>query len=399
MVNTNPKLIDELLTRGVNEVIVKEKLREKLLSGQILRVKLGIDPTSTKIHLGRSVPLLKLRDFQELGHQAIFIVGDFTGVIGDTSDKESERPMLTLEQVEKNMKEYFNQAGKILDLERCEFHYNSEWLDKLGYREIATQADQFSVAEFIARDNIRRRLEAGSRVSLREVLYPLMQGYDSVAVRSQVELGGTDQRFNLLAGRTLQTYYGQEPQDIIMTELIEGTDGRKMSSSWGNTINLVDDPQTMYAKVMGLQDSLIIKYFLLITRVPLKEVKEYEVALKKGVNPRDIKMVLAKTIVTMYHGVAAATTAENYFITVVQQKNLPEDIPLIALASTTWPLIDLLVHLKAVPSRSEARRLIEQGGIKVNGEVITDSTATVELSSEPLLLQKGKKQFWRLVVS
>jgi tyrosyl-tRNA synthetase len=340
-----------------------------------------------------------LRDFQELGHQAIFIVGDFTGVIGDTSDKESERPMLTLEQVEKNMKEYFNQAGKILDLERCEFHYNSEWLDKLGYREIATQADQFSVAEFIARDNIRRRLEAGSRVSLREVLYPLMQGYDSVAVRSQVELGGTDQRFNLLAGRTLQTYYGQEPQDIIMTELIEGTDGRKMSSSWGNTINLVDDPQTMYAKAMGLQDSLIIKYFLLITRVPLKEVKEYEVALKKGVNPRDIKMVLAKTIVTMYHGVAAATTAENYFITVVQQKNLPEDIPLIALASTTWPLIDLLVHLKAVPSRSEARRLIEQGGIKVNGEVITDSTATVELSSEPLLLQKGKKQFWRLVVS
>ena len=399
MVKPNLELIDDLLERGVNEVIVKEKLREKLLSGQTLRVKLGIDPTSTKIHLGRSIPLLKLRDFQELGHQAILIVGDFTGVIGDTSDKESERPMLSPEQVANNMQEYFNQAGKIIDLKRCELHYNSEWLSKLSYKELAAQADQFSIAEFIARDNIRRRLDAGLRVSLREVLYPLMQGYDSVVVRSDVELGGTDQRFNLLAGRSLQAYYGQEPQNIMMTELVEGTDGRKMSSSWGNTINFIDDPQTMYAKVMGLQDSLIIKYFLLVTRVPLTKIKEYEAALKNGVNPRDIKMILAKTLVTMYHGAAAAVAAENYFITVVQQKNIPEDIPLITLSSSSWPLVDLLINIKAVSSRSEARRLIEQGGIKLGGQTIKDSAAIIQLSHEPLLLQKGKKQFWRLTVS
>lgn len=399
MAKPSLELIDDLLERGVNEVIVREILREKLLSGQTLRVKLGIDPTSTKIHLGRSIPLLKLRDFQELGHQAIFIVGDFTGVIGDTSDKDSERPMLSPEQVANNMKEYFNQAGKIIDLKRCEFHYNSEWLSKLTYQEIAAQADQFSVAEFIARDNIRRRLDAGLRVSLREVLYPLMQGYDSVVVHSDVELGGTDQRFNLLAGRSLQAYYGQEPQNIMMTELIEGTDGRKMSSSWGNTINLVDDPQTMYAKMMGLQDSLIIKYFLLVTRVPLTKIKEYETALHNGVNPRDIKMILAKTLVTMYHGAAAAATAENYFVTVVQQKNIPEDIPTITLSSSSWSLVDLLINLKAVASRSEARRLIEQGGIKLAGQTIQDSTAIIQLSHEPLLLQKGKKQFWRLIVS
>ncbi|HQB50780.1 MAG TPA: tyrosine--tRNA ligase [bacterium] len=396
MINTDPQIIDELLSRGVDEVIVKEDLRKKLLSGKQLRIKFGTDPTSPNLHLGRSIPILKLRDLQRLGHQVVFIVGDFTGVIGDTSDKESERPMLTKEQVKINLAKYFEQAGKLIDLDNCEFHYNSEWLSGLTYDKIGEQADQFSVAEFIARDNIRRRLEAGTRVSLREMLYPIMQGYDSVMIKADVELGGTDQRFNLLAGRKLQEHFGQEPQNILMTVLAEGTDGRKMSSSWGNTINFLDEPNTMYAKVMGIGDELIVKYFTLMTRVSLEEVARYESEIKAGANPRDAKMALAKEIVTMYHGVESAQQAEDYFIKVVQQKALPDDIATIELSQAEWPVLDLLVELKAVSSRGEARRLVEQGGLKLAEQTINDSQTVISLGAEPVLLQKGKKQFWYL---
>lgn len=399
MIKTDIKLIDELLERGVDEVIVKDQLRQKLLSGQKLRIKLGIDPTSPNLHLGRSIPLLKLRDLQQLGHQIVLIVGDFTGVIGDTSDKDSERPMLSPEKIQANMAQYLKQAGQLIDLDSCEFHYNSEWLGKLTYGQIGEQADQFSVAEFIGRDNIRRRLEAGSRVSVREMLYPLMQGYDSVMVKADVELGGTDQRFNLLAGRKLQEHFGQAPQNIIMTELAEGTDGRKMSSSWGNTINFTDEPQAMYAKVMGIGDSLIIKYFILMTRLPLNQIGEYEKAIKDGNNPRDAKMALAKEIVAIYHGQAAADQAEDYFIKVVQQKTLPEDIATIKLTKAEWLLIDLLLEIKAVTSRGEARRLIEQGGVKLAEQVVVDSQTVIKLTTEPILLQKGKKQFWYLATA
>ena len=397
MIKTDSKLIDELLERGVDEVIIKDQLRQKLLSGQKLRIKLGIDPTSPNLHLGRSIPLLKLRDLQQLGHQIVFIVGDFTGVIGDTSDKDSERPMLSPEKIKENMIQYLKQVGQLIDLDNCEFHYNSQWLGKLTYSQIGEQADQFSVAEFIARDNIRRRLETGSRVSVREMLYPLMQGYDSVVVKADVELGGTDQRFNLLAGRKLQEHFGQAPQNIIMTELAEGTDGRKMSSSWGNTINFTDQPTAMYAKVMGIGDNLIIKYFILMTRLPLSQVQEYEQAINNGGNPRDAKMALAKEIVSIYHGQTAADQAEDYFIKVVQQKTRPEDIVTIKLTKAEWSIIDLLLEIKATTSRGEARRLIEQGGVKLSEQVITDSQSLVKLSDEPILLQKGKKQFWYLV--
>lgn len=397
MIKTDSKLIDELLERGVDEVIIKDQLRQRLLSGQKLRIKLGIDPTSPNLHLGRSIPLLKLRDLQQLGHQIILIIGDFTGVIGDTSDKDSERPMLSSEKIKENMTQYFKQAGQLIDLDSCEFHYNSQWLGKLTYGQIGEQADQFSVAEFIARDNIRRRLETGSRVSVREMLYPLMQGYDSVVVKADVELGGTDQRFNLLAGRKLQEHFGQAPQNIIMTELAEGTDGRKMSSSWGNTINFTDQPTAMYAKVMGIGDNLIIKYFILMTRLPLSQVQEYEQAINNGGNPRDAKMALAKEIVSIYHGQTAADQAEDYFIKVVQQKTRPEDIVTIKLTKAEWSIIDLLLEIKATTSRGEARRLIEQGGVKLSEQVITDSQSLVKLNDEPILLQKGKKQFWYLV--
>src|SRR3989339_1084261 len=237
-INTDPQKIEELLTRGVDQIVDRDNLEKKLKSGRQLRVKLGIDPTSPHIHLGRATAIWKLRELQDLGHQIVFIIGDFTGVIGDTSDKSSERPMLSKAQVKKNMKDYVEQAAKILDIKKCEVHYNSKWLGKMNFAEVGELADQFSLAEFIARENIKKRLDAGTRVSLREILYPLMQGYDSVMVKADVELGGTDQRFNLLAGRKLQEHFKQQPQDIIMTVLMEGADGRKMSSSWGNTIDL-----------------------------------------------------------------------------------------------------------------------------------------------------------------
>jgi tyrosyl-tRNA synthetase len=388
--------IEELLTRGVDEVIDKDNLRKKLLSGKQLRVKLGIDPTSPKLHLGRSIPLLKLKDFQELGHQIVFIVGDFTGVIGDTSDKDSERPMLTAEVIKKNMKDYTKQAGKIIDLKKCEVQYNSKWLGKLTYDKIGEQADQFSLAEFIARENIKKRLDNGKRVSLREVLYPLMQGYDSVMVKADVEVGGTDQRFNLLAGRKLQNHFKQASQDIILNPLIEGIDGRKMSSSWGNTINLIDEPGEMFGRVMMLDDVLIIKYFTLTTRVPMIEIKKYEQELKNGTNPREIKALLAKEIVTMYYSAAEAAKAESEFNKMFRDKERPTDIPQIKIEKKDWPIVDLLVQLELAASKSEATRLVEQGGVKVNEAAISDWRQIVAIKTKDVI-QVGKRKFIEII--
>ena len=354
--------INELLTRGVEEVIDKENLTKKLKSGNRLRIKLGIDPTSPNIHIGRATPLLKLRDFQNLGHQIVLIIGDFTGLIGDTSDKDSERPMLTEEVVKQNLESYIEQAGKIIDIEKCEICHNSEWLGKLNYHEIGKQADIFSLNGFISRENIKKRLDDGRRISLRELLYPLMQGYDSVAIKADVEIGGTDQRFNLLAGRDLQRYYGQEPQDILTNPLIEGLDGRKMSSSWGNTINLFDSANEMYGKVMSLKDELIIKYFILTTRLDMAEIKKYEEELKAGANPKDIKMKLAREIVKMYHGERKAEKAQENFENTFSKGEFPEDARVIT-ASKEDKIIDILVNNKIVESKMEFRRLIEAGAV------------------------------------
>lgn len=391
-VSTDNKKIEELLSRGVEEVIDKENLRKKLLSGKKLRVKLGIDPTSPNIHIGRSIPLLKLRDFQELGHQIVFIIGDFTGVVGDTSDKESERPMLSKEKVKENMKDYVKQAAKIIDMKKCEKHYNSEWLKKLGYWEICGQADQFSLAEFIARENIRRRLDAQTRVSLREMLYPLMQGYDSVAVKADVEIGGSDQRFNLLTGRELQAMYKQEQQDIIMGPLLEGTDGRKMSSSWGNTINLVAEPNDMFGKVMSIGDDLIVKYFNLATRIPMEQVRGIEQKIKSGVNPRDLKLELAHDIVRMYHGDKKAAMAREYFVSTFSKKETPTDIP--ELKPSAYDIVTILVESKICASKGEARRNIEQGGVRVNDvRVETQNFASVHQGD---VVQKGSRFFVKI---
>lgn len=391
-INTNQQKIEELLSRGVEEVIHKESLKKKLESGKQLRVKLGIDPTSPHLHLGRAIPLLKLRDFQELGHKPVFIVGDFTGVIGDTSDKDSERPMLTKEVIEENMKEYVRQAGKIIDVDQAEVHYNSEWLEKLTYREIGEQADQFSVAEFIARDNIRRRLDAETRVSLREMLYPLMQGYDSVAVKADVELGGTDQRFNLLAGRTLQEHFKQPPQDILMSSLLEGTDGRKMSSSWGNTITLDAEPNDLFGKIMTVHDDLIIKYFELTTRISMGEIESYKKELANGANPKDYKMKLGYELVKFYHSEFAANGAVEYFKNVFEKKEKPTDIP--EFKPSAYGIVTVLVESKIAKSKSDARKLIEQGGVKVNDEKVSSIEETVKSGD---IVQKGSRFFVKIV--
>ena len=362
-VSTDTKKIDELLSRGVVEIIHEPALRKKLESGKQLRVKLGIDPTSPNLHIGRAIQLLKLRDFQELGHQIVLIVGDFTAVIGDTSDKDSERPMLAREIIEENKKAYLEQAGKLLDLDNIEFRYNSEWLGPLDYNQIGEHADQFSVADFIARDNIKRRLDAGKRVSLREVLYPLMQGYDSVAISADVELGGTDQRFNLLAGRVLQEHFGQEPQNVVIGPLINGLDGRKMSSSWGNTINLTAEPADMYGKVMSMRDEEILTYFTLCTRVPMSRVELMKDLFNQTeISPRDAKMELAREIVTLYHAADAAQKAEEAFVSTFQKGAVPDEVDeVVREEGETYA--DALVRAGVVASKGELSRLLSAGAV------------------------------------
>ena len=363
--------IDEILTRGVEEVVDRKHLEAALRGKKKLRFKLGIDPTAKQIHIGRAVVLWKLRDLQDLGHKIVLIIGDFTGLIGDTSDKDSERPMLSKKQVAENMKGYIEQIGKILNLKKTEIHYNSDWLKKLGYLEIAEQANEFSLHEFEARDNIARRMKDQKRVSLRELLYPLMQGYDSVAIKASVEVGGTDQRFNLLAGRTFQKKYGQEPQDIMTFTLLEGTDGRKMSSSWGNVINITDSPNDMYGKTMSILDSLIVKYLLLCTRLPLAQIEQLENKMQSGeLNPRDAKALLAKELVRMYHGAKAAEVAEQNFDKVHRYHDVPPDMPEFKLAQfgqETNKVLRVMIAMGAAKSMSEARRKADQGGVKING--------------------------------
>ena len=350
--------MEELLTRGVAEVIDKKHLEEKLVSGKKLRIKLGIDPTSPNIHIGRAIQLLKLRDFQNLGHTAVFIVGDFTGIIGDASDKDSERPMLTKEQIESNMKDYLNQAFKILDPEKTETHYNSEWLSKLGFLELGRMASLFSVHEFESREVMARRLKAGQRISSQELFYPLMQGYDSVAVKADVEIGGTDQRYNLLAGRRIQPLYDQEPQDILMTELIEGLDGRKMSSSWDNVINITDEPNDMFGKVMSMEDKLVTKYFELCTRLLSEEITE----ITKG-HPKEVKSRLAFEITKIYHGESAAKDAQENFTKTFSKGGVPKDIKTVKTSKET-PLVETFLEHGLVSSKTEFNRLKKEGAIE-----------------------------------
>ncbi|HMR55394.1 MAG TPA: tyrosine--tRNA ligase [Candidatus Doudnabacteria bacterium] len=390
---TKEEQIQDILHRGVSEIIHEGGLAKKLRSGKKLRVKLGIDPTSPNIHIGRAVVLWKLRAFQNLGHKVVFIIGDFTGQIGDTSDKDAERPMLTEKEVKANLKNYLAQAYKILDKSKTEFHFNSKWLKKLGFAEIGNLANLFSLHEFASRENIKKRMDAGKRVSLRELLYPLMQGYDSIMVKADVEIGGTDQRFNMLAGRTVQEALGLPVQDVLMVDLIEGTDGRKMSSSWGNTINVSEKAPDMFGKIMSVDDKLIEKYFTFCTNIPLPEIKKI---LRYNSHPRDQKLILAETITALYHDEKSAKQAKEKFISQFSKKELPADIKTVSVKAGKYQTTELLVKLKLVDSKSEARRVLSQNGVKINQKTFTDQEIEIKQKND-IVVQVGKRKFIKII--
>lgn len=394
---TKEQKIKEILERGVEDVIVKEHLEGALLSGKKLRVKFGIDPTGPKIHLGRAIPLRKLKAFQDLGHKIVLIIGDFTATIGDPSDKLSKRPMLTTKAIQENMKDYAKQLGKILDMKKVELHYNSEWLEGLNFREISQLAECFSIQQMTARRNFKDRIDRGEDVSMREMLYPLVQGYDSVAVKADVEVGGFDQLFNVKAGRIIQKQYGQSEQDILTTQMLEGNDGRKMSTSWGNIITMVDEPSDMFGKIMAVRDDLILKYFWLCTEVSQDDVDMYQKRLEQGANPRDIKMELGKKIVTLYHSEKDAQKAQETFESVFSKKETPTDMPTHKPSKNPITLPELLVEVKFCSSKGEAKRLVEQGGVDINGREEKDWRKAITFNGQEVI-QAGKRKFVKISV-
>jgi tyrosyl-tRNA synthetase len=389
---------EELLQRGVVEINVREHLEERIKKGEKLRIKFGIDPTGPDIHLGNAIPIRKLRQFQELGHQIVFLIGDFTARIGDTSDKTAIRQPMSEEEIAENMKTYKKQLAKILDLDKTEFVYNSEWLDKLTHKEILKLQSLFTVAQMVERENFQGRFKEKKPIGLQELSYPLMQGYDSVAIKADVEIGGTDQTFNMMAGRDIQRAFGQEPQDVMTLRLLEGTDGRKMSKSYGNIIKIMDEPNDMYGKIMSMKDELMIDYFVLCTDISMEEIKEIEKELKeKRVNPRDIKARLAKEIVKIYHGEKFSQDAEKEFDRIFRDRELPAEMPEIKLEAGQYDILDLLVKVKMSPSKAEAKRLILQGGIKIEGKEEKDWHKKISIrKGEEINIKAGKRKFIRI---
>jgi len=384
--------ISLLLDRGVVDVIVKDDLVAKLKAGKKLRVKLGIDPTGDRIHLGRTIPLRKLKQFQDHGHHIILVIGDFTGMIGDPSDKDATRKMLTKEDVEKNMKDYKRQIGKILNLDKTEFAYNSSWLSKLSFKDVIELASNFTVQQMIVRDLFKKRLDEGKPISIHEFMYPLMQGYDSVAINADVELGGTDQTFNLLAGRTLQKAFGQEPQNILTTPMLNGTDGRKMSTSWGNVITIEDEFNKMYGKLMSISDEMIKPYMQLCTDIPDEEINEDFQSIESGsVNPMIIKKKLAFNITTQFHGSEKANLAAEEFQKQVQKKEIPDDIMEYKLEDPEASIPDLINSALKL-TKSEVKRLMEQSGLTVNGEKVTDFRVSFHFNDGDII-KVGKRKY------
>ncbi|HGM3509057.1 TPA: tyrosine--tRNA ligase [Clostridioides difficile] len=397
------KSIDEqmrIIMKGVDDLIDEKELREKLIKsekeGKPMIVKLGLDPSAPDIHLGHTVVLRKMKQLQDLGHQIVIIIGDFTGKIGDPTGKSKARKALTTEQVLANAKTYEEQIFKVLDKEKTIVRFNSEWLAKLNFEDVIKLAATITVARMLEREDFKKRYEGQMPISVHEFFYPLMQAYDSIALEADIELGGTDQRFNLLMGRSLQREFGMESQIVIMMPLIEGLDGKeKMSKSLGNYIGIDEEAGIMYQKSMEIPDELIVKYYNLVTDVHPDEVNKIESQLKEGsVNPRDIKMNLAREIVTLYHGEESAKEAEERFKSIFQKGQIPEDIQTIQANEDGFDLIEVLVANEIVKSKSEVRRLASQGGIKVNGEKVEDLSTIVKESE--LVVQIGKKKFVKI---
>ena len=391
--------IDEQLSylaKGTTEIIRSEELRAKLqrsaTNGKPLRVKLGADPTAPDIHLGHTVVIRKLRAFQELGHTAIFLIGDFTGMIGDPSGKNATRPQLTRDEINANAETYKQQIFKLLDPEKTEIRFNSEWMTEMGSAGFLRLSSHVTVRQILERDDFQQRLEANRPLALHEVMYPLVMAYDSVALEADVELGGTDQKFNLLMGRNLQREYGQESQVAMIMPLLEGTDGvQKMSKSLGNYIGINEPPQEIFGKVMSISDDLMWRYYELCTDLSPAEIAAMRASDR---NPRDVKVDLAKKIVGDFYSQSDAGRAEQEFNAVFRSKQLPDEIEERTLAAGSWKLPRVLVELSLAPSMGEARRLLEQGGVYVNGE--RASQAELQLGPDPVLIQVGKRRFIRI---
>lgn len=387
--------------RGCDELLPLQEWQAKLARSQAtgvpLRIKLGLDPTAPDIHLGHTVVLNKLRQLQELGHTVIFLIGDFTSMIGDPSGRNATRPPLTREQIEANAKTYYAQASLVLDPARTEVRYNSEWSDPLGARGMIQLAARYTVARMMERDDFSKRFKSGTPISVHEFLYPLMQGYDSVALKSDLELGGTDQKFNLLVGRALQSEYGQEPQCILTMPLLEGLDGvEKMSKSKGNFIGITEPANDMYAKLLSISDDLMWKYFLLLSFRSEEDIAGLKAEVMMGRNPKDAKVMLAKEVTARFHGPAAADAAEQDFIN-RSRGGIPDEIPKVLLAGAPLGIGALLKQANLAPSSSEALRLVDGGGVRIDGAVVSDRG--LRLAAGSYVLQVGRRKFARVVLS
>ena len=384
--------------RGVDELLIESEFAQKLArseqSGKPLRIKLGLDPTAPDLHLGHTVVLNKMRQLQDLGHQVIFLIGDFTSMIGDPSGRNATRPPLTKEQVEANAMTYFRQASLVLDAARTEIRYNSEWCDPLGARGMIQLASRYTVARMMERDDFTKRYKSGTPIAIHEFLYPLMQGYDSVALKADLELGGTDQKFNLLVGRELQKDYGQEPQCILTMPLLEGLDGvDKMSKSKNNYIGITEAPNTMFGKLMSISDTMMWRYYDLLSFRSIEDIAAVKAATEGGANPRDAKVALAKEIVTRFHSAQAADDALADFVN-RSKGGIPDDVPEVAVSGAPLGVAQLLKAAGLCASTSEAMRMIDQGGVRIDGGVVSDKGLQVDAGT--FVMQVGKRKFARV---
>ncbi len=388
------------LARGSDEILVAQELRDKLTRGQPLRIKAGFDPTAPDLHLGHTVLINKMRQFQDLGHDVIFLIGDFTGMIGDPSGKSATRPPLSSEEIKENARTYEEQIFKILDPDKTEVSFNSNWMGKMSAADLIKLASKHTVARMLERDDFNKRFNANQPIAIHEFLYPLVQGYDSVALKADVELGGTDQKFNLLVGRQMQQAYGQEPQVVLTMPLLEGLDGvQKMSKSLGNYVGISEPAGEMFGKLMSVSDDLMWRYFELLSFRSLEEIGDLQGRVASGTNPRDIKFELARELVTRFHGKAAARDAQEEFIARFQKGAMPEDMPEVEIAADNGPLglAQVLKGASLTSSTSEALRMIGQGAVRIDGERVTDKALEIEPGTRAVF-QVGKRRFARITV-
>jgi len=389
-----------IIRRGADEILIESELIDKLKRGKPLRIKAGFDPTAPDLHLGHTVLINKLRQFQDLGHEVLFLIGDFTGMIGDPTGKSATRPPLTRDEVIENARTYEQQIFKILDPEKTLVMFNSSWMGEMSAADLVQLAAKHTVARMLERDDFAKRYKSGQPIAIHEFLYPLVQGYDSVAMRADVELGGTDQKFNLLVGRELQKHYGQEPQIVLTMPILEGLDGvQKMSKSLNNYIGIHEDPTQMFGKIMSISDELMWRYFELLSFKPTSEIALYKKEISEGKNPRDVKFDLAIEIITRFHNEKAAQQARQDFIERFQKGNLPDDMPEMTVKSDKGGILlpNLLKEAKLVASTSEGRKMIQQGAVKIDSERVDDPTLQIKVDSSHVY-QVGKRRFARVNV-